>query len=189
MAPAAYNLGMAPPSQSVIYRTATTQRQAVQVVFAIAQAQQEQQAIDFMQWSAATRARQHTALFNLTHLKAVLLTPAFKSLLGVQSSVDVALFASSGQHARVSHTKDAPEILLALPKTLNDLAYVGRDSSSRGIFQLVFRHKGESWLFVPIKFIPAGERAKSDECWVATAFKINRERLNVLTRRYQLGPA
>ena len=89
-------------------------------------------------------------------------------------------------NARVRHTKDAPEILLALPKTLDDLAYVGRDSGDKGIFQLVFRYREESWIFVIIKFIPAGMRARLDECWVRTAYKIDHKRLRELTRRHQL---
>jgi hypothetical protein len=177
---------MSPQPHSVLFQAASTQQQAAHGMFAAVQAHQEQQTIELMQWHTAMRSRQHLALFNITHLEAVLLTPAFKSLLGVQSSVNLALFASSGQHARVSHTKDAPEILLTLPKALADLLYVGRHLENEGVFQLVFRHTDAAWIFLAVKFISVGTRANADECWVRTAYKINRKRLLGLKLRHHL---
>jgi len=168
------------------FRAVSAQQLTIHAMFAAVQAQEERQAIEFMQWNVNQRERLIRGFFHIDHLHAVPLTTDFKALLRVESSAKVALYASSGQHTRVHHTKDAPEILLALPKSLIQLRYVGRDLASGGIFQLVFEHTPDAWICVPIKFIPAGPRASTDECWVRTAYKIKRQRLQGLIRHHNL---
>jgi hypothetical protein len=161
----------------------------VQSICANWQAEQQAHEIAVLNAQMSTRTLSSQIFFRFAPMICLLMTPEFKARLGVTSMANVTLYANQGQHTRERHPKEAFEILAALSKAEEHLTYIGRSRKGDGQFELLFNHKVGSHLFMPIKFVPAGPRATTDECWIGTAYVIDDEELQKKIRTKRLIPA
>ena len=136
--------------------------------------------------SQARRSRDWLLVSFRCPCPAVRLSPELKAIIGVESSADVVRYAELGRHTRDHHPADAQEVLRALPKTAADLVFFGDALRQKGRFELYFRHTIDTYILVPIKFVPAGSRAPTDECWADSAWKIGSRKLNQRIRTKKL---
>lgn len=161
----------------------------VQTVFATWQAEQQAQEIAIINAQMSTHRMAAQLFFRFAPLISLFMTAEFKRRLGVRSTADAALFANQGQHTRDRHPKEAFEILAALPRAEEHLTHIGRSGQREGRFELVFNFKGGFYLYMPIKFVPAGPRAAQDECWIETAYVLDERKLRQKIRTKHLTTA
>lgn len=122
-------------------------------------------------------------------MPVVHLSPELKAIIRVESTADVVRYAELGRHTREHHPEEAQEVLHVLPKTAADLVFFRETDRSKGRFELYFQHTADTYILVPVKFVPAGTRARTDECWADSAWKIGRKKLQQRIRTKHLRPA